>query len=185
MDELKNFRQLGSHTPGHPEVDFDAAIETTTGPLGQGISNAVGFAIAERILNEKHGDDLNHYTYCFLGDGCLMEGVSSEASSLAGHLRLNKLIAFYDDNNVTIDGTIELTFTEDVKKRYEAYGWEVQEIDGHDHDAIEDAIIRAQKSNKPNFIACKTKIGYGCPTLESQPKAHGAITGDDEIAGVR
>ncbi len=185
LDELKNFRQLGSHTPGHPEVDFDAAIETTTGPLGQGISNAVGFAIAEEILNAKHGDDLNHFTYCFLGDGCLMEGVSSEASSLAGHLRLNKLIAFYDDNNVTIDGTIDLTFTEDVQKRYEAYGWDVQEIDGHDPKAIESAIIHAQKSDKPSFIACKTKIGYGCPTLESQPKAHGAITGDDEISGVR
>ncbi len=185
LDELKNFRQLGSHTPGHPEVDFDAAIETTTGPLGQGISNAVGFAIAERILNEKHGDDLNHYTYCFLGDGCVMEGVSHESCSLAGHLKLNKLIAFYDDNKVTIDGTTDLTFTEDVKKRYEAYGWEVQDIDGHDHKAIEDAIARAHKSDKPSFIACRTKIGYGCPTLEGQPKAHGAITGDDEIAGVR
>ena len=185
IDEIKNFRQLGSHTPGHPEVDFDAAIETTTGPLGQGISNAVGFAVAERILNAKHGDALNHYTYCFLGDGCLMEGVSHEASSLAGHLKLSKLIAFYDDNKVTIDGTTELAFTEDVKKRYEAYGWDVYDIDGHDHKAIEDAIFCAQKSDKPSFIACRTKIGYGCPTLESQPKAHGAITGDDEIAGVR
>ncbi len=185
LDEIKNFRQLDSHTPGHPEVDFDAAIETTTGPLGQGISNSVGFAIAERFLNAKNADAIDHYTYCFLGDGCLMEGVSHEASSLAGHLKLNKLIAFYDDNNVTIDGTIELAFTEDVKKRYEAYGWNVQEIDGHDHKAIEDAIAKAQKSDKPNFIACKTKIGFGCPTLESQPKAHGAITGDDEIAGVR
>ncbi len=185
IDEIKNFRQLGSHTPGHPEVDFDAAIETTTGPLGQGISNAVGFAIAERTLNAKHKGAIDHYTYCFLGDGCLMEGVSHEASSLAGHLKLNKLIAFYDDNNVTIDGTIDLAFTEDVQKRYEAYGWDVQEIDGHDHKAIEDAIAKAQKSDKPSFIACKTKIGYGCPTLESQPKAHGAITGDDEIAGAR
>ena len=185
LDELKNFRQLGSHTPGHPEVDVDASIETTTGPLGQGICNAVGFAVAERVLNEKYADKVNHYTYCFLGDGCLMEGVSSEASSLAGHLRLNKLIAFYDDNNVTIDGTIELTFTEDVGKRYEAYGWQVLKIDGHNPDAIEDAIIVAQKSSQPTLICCKTKIGYGCPTLEGQPKAHGAITGDDEIAGVR
>ncbi len=185
LDELKNFRQLGSHTPGHPEVDIDAAIETTTGPLGQGICNAVGFAVAERVLNAKHGDKVDHFTYCFLGDGCLMEGVSSEASSLAGHLRLNKLIAFYDDNNVTIDGTIELTFTEDVRARYKAYGWEVLDIDGHDPKAIEDAIIVAQKSDRPTMICCKTKIGYGCPTLEGQPKAHGAITGDDEIAGVR
>jgi len=185
MDEIKNFRQLGSHTPGHPEVDFDAAIETTTGPLGQGISNAVGFAIAEEILNERHGDDVNHFTYVFTGDGCLMEGVSHEACSLAGHLKLNKMIVMYDDNNVTIDGTIDLTFTEDVQKRFEAYGWHVQEIDGHDHAAIENAIAVAQESDKPSFIACKTKIGYGAPTLESQPKAHGAITGDDEIAGAR
>lgn len=185
IEEIKNFRQLGSHTPGHPEVDFDAAIETTTGPLGQGISNAVGFAIAEEILNAKHGDDVNHFTYTFLGDGCLMEGVSHEACSLAGHLKLNKLIAFYDDNKVTIDGTTDLAFTEDVKKRFDAYGWEVMDIDGHDTKAIEDAIMVAQKSDKPSFIACRTKIGFGTPTLESQPKAHGAITGDDEISGTR
>lgn len=185
LEEIKNFRQLGSHTPGHPEVDFDAAIETTTGPLGQGISTAVGFAIAERALNEKYGDEVNHFTYVFLGDGCLMEGVSHEACSLAGHLKLNKIIALYDDNNVTIDGTIDLAFTEDVKKRYEAYGWEVSEIDGHDPQAIEEAIAAAQTSDKPSFICCKTKIGYGAPTLEGQPKAHGAITGDDEIAGIR
>lgn len=184
LDEIKNFRQIGSHTPGHPEVDFDAAIETTTGPLGQGISNALGFALAERALNAKH-DDVNHFTYVFVGDGCLMEGVSHEACSLAGHLKLNKLIALYDDNNVTIDGTTDLAFTEDVKKRFEAYGWDIQEIDGHDTQAIENAIATAQKSDKPSFIACKTKIGYGAPTLESQPKAHGAITGDDEIAGIR
>lgn len=185
LDEIKNFRQLGSHTPGHPEVDFDAAIETTTGPLGQGISNAVGFALAERLLNDKYGDDVNHFTYVFVGDGCLMEGVSHEACSLAGHLRLSKLIALYDDNNVTIDGTIDLAFTEDVKARFAAYGWDVLEIDGHDPKAIEEAIADAQKSEKPSFIACKTKIGFGTPTLESQPKAHGAITGDDEIAGTR
>lgn len=185
LDEIKNFRQLGSHTPGHPEVDFDAAIETTTGPLGQGISNSVGFAIAERALNAKHGDKVDHFTYVFLGDGCLMEGVSHEACSLAGHLKLGKLIALYDDNNVTIDGTIDLTFTEDVQKRFAAYGWDIQEIDGHDPAAIEAAIAQAQTTDTPSFIACKTKIGYGAPTLESQPKAHGAITGDDEIAGAR
>jgi len=185
LDEIKNFRQLGSHTPGHPEVDFDAAIETTTGPLGQGISNSVGFAIAERALNAKHGDDVNHFTYTFVGDGCLMEGVSHEACALAGHLKLGKLIALYDDNNVTIDGTMDLASSEDTQKRFEAYGWDVMEIDGHDHAAIEAAIAAAQKTDKPSFIACKTKIGYGAPTLESQPKAHGAITGDDEIAGAR
>lgn len=185
LDEIKNFRQLGSHTPGHPEVDFDAAIETTTGPLGQGISNAVGFALAERLLNDKYGDDVNHFTYVFVGDGCLMEGVSHEACSLAGHLRLSKLIALYDDNNVTIDGTIDLAFTEDVKARFAAYSWDVLEIDGHDPKAIEDAISHARTTDKPSFIACKTKIGFGTPTLESQPKAHGAITGDDEIAGTR
>lgn len=186
IEEIKNFRQLGSHTPGHPEVDFDAGIETTTGPLGQGISNAVGFAIAERILNAKQGDaETNHFTYVFVGDGCLMEGVSHEACSLAGHLKLNKLIAFYDDNNVTIDGTIDLAFTEDVKARFRAYGWDVVEIDGHDTAAIEAATLAAQKSDKPSFIACKTKIGFGAPNFESQPKAHGAITGDDEIAATR
>jgi len=185
LDEIKNFRQLGSHTPGHPEVDFDAAIETTTGPLGQGISNSVGFAIAERVLNEKYGDDCDHFTYVFTGDGCLMEGVSHEACSLAGHLKLNKIIAFYDDNNVTIDGTIDLAFTEDVQARFKAYGWDVQEIDGHDADAISNAIEHAQTSDKPSLIACKTKIGFGAPNFESQPKAHGAITGDDEIEATR
>ncbi len=186
LEEIKNFRQLGSHTPGHPEVDFEAGIETTTGPLGQGISNSVGFALAERILNARFGDDLvNHYTYVFTGDGCLMEGVSHEACSLAGHLKLNKLIVFYDDNNVTIDGTIDLTFSDNTRQRFEAYGWNTDEIDGHSPAEIEAAIIRAQKSDKPTMIACKTKIGFGCPTQESQPSAHGAITNDDEIAGAR
>lgn len=186
IEQIKNFRQIGYHTPGHPEVDFDAGIETTTGPLGQGISNSVGFALAERILNARFGDELmDHFTYVFAGDGCLMEGVSHEACSLAGHLKLSKLIVFYDDNHVTIDGTTELSFTEDVKKRFEAYGWDIQSVDGHDHAAIEKAIEIAQKSDKPSFIACKTKIGFGTPTMESQPGAHGAITGDDEIAGTR
>lgn len=186
LEEIKNFRQLHAKTPGHPEVDVSCGIETTTGPLGQGISNAVGFALAERILNARHGDDhVNHYTYVFLGDGCLMEGISHETCSLAGHLKLNKLIAFYDDNNVTIDGMIDLTFSDNTVKRFEAYGWHVLSIDGHDHTAIEQAIIKAQSSSAPTLICCKTKIGFGCPTLESQPKAHGAITDDAEIAGVR
>lgn len=186
LEQIKNFRQIGFHTPGHPEVDFECGIETTTGPLGQGISNSVGFALAERILNARFGDDLiNHYTYVFTGDGCLMEGVSHEACSLAGHLKLGKLIVFYDDNNVTIDGTIDISFTEDVKKRFEAYGWDIQDIDGHDPVQIENAIAKAQTTDTPSFIACKTKIGFGAPTQESQPSAHGAITNDDEIAGTR
>lgn len=186
LEQIKNFRQLGYHTPGHPEVDFECGIETTTGPLGQGISNSVGFAVAERVLNARFGDELmNHYTYVFAGDGCLMEGVSHEACSLAAHLNLSKLIVFYDDNNVTIDGTIDLSFTENVQERFKAYGWDVQEIDGHDHAQIAAAIEAAQKSDKPSMIACKTKIGFGTPTKECQPAAHGAITGDDEIAGTR
>jgi len=186
IEEIKNFRQLHSKTPGHPEVDFAIGVETTTGPLGQGISNAVGFALAERVLNGRFGDDLmNHYTYVFAGDGCLMEGVSHEASSLAGHLQLSKLIVFYDDNNVTIDGTTDLTFIENIPQRYAAYGWDVQTIDGHDPVAIEKAILHAQSTKQPSIICCKTKIGFGTPTLESKPAAHGAITGDDEIAGTR
>ncbi len=186
IEQIKNFRQLHSRTPGHPEIDPSIGVETTTGPLGQGISNAVGFAVAERIMNGRYGDDLvNHFTYVFTGDGCLMEGVSHETCSLAGHMGLGKMIVFYDDNNVTIDGTIDLTFSDNTAKRFEAYGWDVQTIDGHDHAAIEKAIIHAQAAKAPSIICCKTKIGYGAPTLEAKPAAHGAITGDDEIAGVR
>ncbi len=186
IEEIKNFRQLHSKTPGHPEVDPANGIETTTGPLGQGISNSVGFALAERILNARFGDDLvNHYTYVFAGDGCLMEGVSHEACSLAGHLGLSKMIVFYDDNNVTIDGRMDMSCSDNAAKRFESYGWDVQSIDGHDHAAIEKAIVHAQGAKAPSIIICKTKIGFGAPTLESQPAAHGAITNDDEIAGVR
>jgi transketolase len=186
LDEIKNFRQLHSRTPGHPEVDVAIGVETTTGPLGQGIATAVGMALAEAILHARDADAIDHYTYVFMGDGCLMEGVSHEACSLAGHLKLGKLITFYDQNNVTIDGTIDLAFTEDVAKRFEAYGWHVQSIDGHNTDAIEVAIKAAQSiKNKPSIICCKTKIGFGAPTLEGAPAAHGAITGDDEIAGTR
>ncbi len=186
IDEIKNFRQLHSKTPGHPEVDQSIGVETTTGPLGQGISNAVGFAVAERALNARFGDDLmNHYTYVFMGDGCLMEGVSHEASSLAAHMGLSKLIVLYDDNNVTIDGTIDSTFTENVADRYKAYGWDVQTIDGHDHAAIEAAIRHAQSTNAPSLICCKTKIGFGAPGFEGKPAAHGAITNDEEIANTR
>ncbi len=186
IEEIKNFRQLHSKTPGHPEVDFSIGVETTTGPLGQGISNAVGFAIAERTMNARFGNDLvNHYTYVFAGDGCLMEGVSHEASSLAAHLGLGKMIVFYDDNGITIDGKTDITFSENVAKRYEAYGWHVQTIDGHDVVAIENAIIAAQKSEAPSIICCKTKIGFGAPSQEGKSSAHGAITNDDEIAGTR
>lgn len=186
IEEIKNFRQLHSKTPGHPEVDRSIGVETTTGPLGQGISNAVGFALAERILNARFGEDLaNHYTYVFAGDGCLMEGVSHEACSLAGHLGLSKLIVFFDDNNVTIDGKTDISTSDNPVKRFESYGWDVQSIDGHDTAAIEKAIIHAQGAKAPSIICCKTKIGFGAPTLEAQPAAHGAITGDDEIAGTR
>lgn len=186
IDEIKNFRQLHSKTPGHPEVDVSIGVETTTGPLGQGISNAVGFAVAERVLNARFGQDLmNHYTYVFTGDGCLMEGVSHEASSLAGHLGLGKLIVFFDDNNITIDGPTSITSSENVAKRYESYGWHVQSIDGHDVVAIENAIVEAQKASAPSIICCKTKIGFGAPTQEGKSSAHGAITNDDEIAGTR
>ncbi|PZQ44231.1 MAG: transketolase [Micavibrio aeruginosavorus] len=186
IDEIKNFRQLHSKTPGHPEIDVSIGVETTTGPLGQGISNAVGFATAERILNAKFGDDLvSHYTYVFAGDGCLMEGVSHEACSLAANLGLGKMIVFYDDNSVTIDGKTDITFTDNTPERFKSYGWDVQTIDGHDLAAIENAIINAQKTATPSLICCKTKIGFGAPTQESKPSAHGAITNDDEIAGTR
>ncbi len=186
IDEIKNFRQLHSKTPGHPEVDVACGIETTTGPLGQGIANAVGMALAERILNGRTPADVDHFTYAFTGDGCLMEGVSHEACSLAGHLKLGKLIVFYDQNNVTIDGTIDLAFTENVSERFRSYGWHVQECDGHNLEDLEAVINSARKTtDQPSIICCKTKIGYGAPTLESQPAAHGAITKDDEIAGTR
>lgn len=186
LDEIKNFRQLHSKTPGHPEVDVSCGIETTTGPLGQGIGNAVGFALAERILNARDAKAIDHFTYVFAGDGCMMEGISHEACSLAGHLKLGKLIVFYDQNNVTIDGTVDLAFTENVAERFSAYGWHVQQCDGHDFDKLEAVINSARETtNKPSIICCKTKIGYGAPTLESQPAAHGAITKDDEIAGTR
>jgi len=186
IEEIKNFRQLHSKTPGHPEIDVSIGVETTTGPLGQGISNSVGFAVAERILNAQFGNDLmNHYTYVFAGDGCLMEGVSHEACSLAANLGLGKLIVFYDDNKVTIDGLTDLTFNDNTQDRFKSYGWDVQSIEGHDQAAIERAIANAQKTATPSIICCKTKIGFGAPTQESKPSAHGAITNDDEIAGTR
>ncbi len=186
LDEIKNFRQLGSRTAGHPEYGHAAGIETTTGPLGQGLTNAVGMALAERLLNARYGDDLvDHYTYTIAGDGCLMEGISQEAIALAGHLRLNKLIVFWDNNGITIDGAVALSDSTDQCARFEASGWNTMAIDGHDPDAIADAIDKARASDKPTMIACKTEIGRGAPTKVGTNKAHGSPLGTEEIAGTR
>ncbi len=186
MEQIKNFRQIGSNTAGHPEYGHAAGIETTTGPLGQGIANAVGFAIAERQMNARYGDELvDHHTYVIAGDGCLMEGISQEAIALAGHLKLNKLIAFWDDNNISIDGEIELSDSTDQHKRFQASGWKTIAVDGHNPRKVASAIRSAQKSDKPTMIACKTTIGKGAPTKAGTNKAHGSPLGDDEIAGVR
>lgn len=186
IEQIKNFRQLGSITAGHPEHGHADGVETTTGPLGQGIANAVGMALAEKMLAARFGPELvDHHTYVFAGDGCLMEGISHEAIDLAGHLNLSKLVVFFDDNAVTIDGTTAMSTSMDQKTRFSAAGWNVIEVDGHDMDAIDAAIETAKGSDKPTMIACKTIIGFGAPTLAGKAKAHGAITGDEEIAGVR
>jgi len=190
MDELKNFRQLHSKTPGHPEVGITAGIETTTGPLGQGIANAVGMALAEWLLGARFNkpglDIVDHYTYVFLGDGCLMEGISHEVCSLAGTLGLSKLIVLYDDNGISIDGDVEGWFKDDTPKRFEAYGWNViPSVDGHDVAAIYAAISKAKGSNKPTLICCKTVIGKGAPNMQGTDKVHGAALGDTEIAATR
>ncbi|MBE2894555.1 transketolase [Spirabiliibacterium falconis] len=191
IDDLKQFRQLHSKTPGHPEYGYTAGVETTTGPLGQGITNAVGMAIAEKTLaaqfNRDGHDIVNHYTYAFLGDGCLMEGISHEACSLAGTLGLGKLIAFYDDNNISIDGHVDGWFTDDTQKRFEAYGWHViPAIDGHDAEQVKSAVEKARaETNKPTLIICKTIIGYGSPNKANSHDSHGAPLGNDEIAATR
>jgi transketolase len=187
LDQLKRFRQIDSKTPGHPEYKHADGIETTTGPLGQGIANAVGFALAERILNARFGDDLcNHYTYAFMGDGCLMEGISEESISMAGHYKLGHLIAFWDNNSITIDGPTRLAVSDIEIQRFRASGWHVQEIDGHDTDAIRDAIAAARAvTDKPSLIACKTIIGFGFPTIAGTEKAHSDAPGEEEIAGAR
>jgi len=191
MDDLKSFRQLHSKTPGHPEYGYAPGIETTTGPLGQGITNGVGMALAERTLAAQFNRDghhiVDHYTYVFMGDGCMMEGVSSEACSLAGTLGLGKLVAFWDDNGITIDGHTEGWFQEDVAARYEAYGWHVvRDVDGHSADALDKAIHEAKSvNNKPTLICCKTVIGYGAPNLCGSHDCHGAPLGDDEIKAAR
>ena len=186
MDQIKNFRQLGSITAGHPEYGHVPGVETTTGPLGQGIANAVGFALAERHMNARFGDDLvDHYTYVIAGDGCLMEGISQEAIGLAGHLKLNRLIVLWDDNNISIDGTIDISDSTDQIARFKASGWTTIAVDGHDAKKVAAALRKAQKSDKPTLIACKTTIAKGAPTKAGTSKSHGSPLGDEEIAGVR
>ncbi|MBH0047719.1 transketolase [Pseudoalteromonas sp. NZS11_1] len=191
LDEIKNFRQMHSKTPGHPEYGYAPGIETTTGPLGQGITNAVGMAIAEKALaaqfNREGHDIVDHFTYAFMGDGCLMEGISHEAGSLAGTLGLGKLVAFWDDNGISIDGEVEGWFTDDTPARFKAYGWHViSGVDGHDSDAVSAAIAEAKSvTDKPSLICCKTIIGYGSPNKSGSHDCHGAPLGDDEIKASR
>ncbi len=190
IDDLKNFRQLHSKTPGHPEFGYTAGVETTTGPLGQGLANAVGFAVAEKVMAAQFNRDghkiVDHNTYVFMGDGCLMEGISHEVCSLAGTLGLNKLIAFYDDNGISIDGEVHGWFTDDTPRRFEAYGWQViRNVDGHDADEIQMAIETARKSDRPTLICCKTIIGFGSPNKQGKEESHGAALGDAEIALTR
>ncbi len=186
MDNLKHFRQLGSPTAGHPEVGHLPGVETTTGPLGQGITNAVGMALAERLLAARYGDDVvDHHTYCIAGDGCLMEGLSHEALGIAGHLKLSKLVVLWDDNHITIDGDTAVATSDDVLKRFEAHQWDVQSVDGHNPEEISAAIAKAKGSDKPSLIACRTTIGFGAPHLAGSHKTHGAPLGDDEIAATR
>jgi len=191
MDEIRNFRQLGYRTAGHPEYEPDLSIETTTGPLGQGLANAVGMALAEKMLaaqfNRDDLDVIDHKTWAFLGDGCLMEGISHEACSLAGTLKLGKLIALYDDNNISIDGEVDGWFTDDTVKRFESYGWQViADVDGHDSAAIAAAIEQAaSETERPSLICCKTVIGFGAPNKQGTASSHGSPLGDDEIEATR
>jgi transketolase len=190
ISELKNFRQLHSKTPGHPEFGITAGVETTTGPLGQGISNAVGMALAEKLLAEEFNrpgfDIIDHYTYAFLGDGCLMEGISHESCALAGTLKLSKLIALWDDNGISIDGKVGPWFSEDTPQRFAAYGWNVlRDVDGHNAAAVARALEQAKQSDKPTLICCKTAIGYGSPNMAGSDKVHGSPLGAEEIAATR
>ncbi|MDX2258252.1 MAG: transketolase, partial [Hyphomicrobiaceae bacterium] len=187
IEEIKRFRQLGARTAGHPEYGHAAGIETTTGPLGQGLATAVGMAIAERLLAARYGDELvDHHTYVIAGDGCLMEGVSQEAIDLAGHLGLGKLVVLWDDNEISIDGPTSLATSTDQRARFAAAGWHVVAVDGHDPDAVAGAIAAARaESGRPSMIACRTVIGYGAPTWAGTAKAHGEALGAEEIAGAR
>ncbi len=191
IDQIRNFRQLHSQTPGHPEYGCAPGVETTTGPLGQGFGNAVGMALAEKMLAARFNRDghaiVDHYTYVFLGDGCMMEGVSHEAGSLAGHLRLGKLIAFYDDNGISIDGHVRGWFTDNTPKRFEAYGWHViPDVDGHNPDAVKQAILKARaQQDRPTLICCKTVIGFGAPNKQGTEATHGSPLGADEVAAAR
>ena len=190
IDDIKNFRQMDSKTPGHPEYGYTPGVETTTGPLGQGLANAVGMAVAEKTLaaqfNREGHEVVDHFTYVFAGDGCLMEGISHEVCSLAGTLNLGKLVVFYDDNGISIDGEVDQWFSDDTSKRFEAYGWQVISIDGHDSEAISLAIQQAQDvTDRPTLISCKTIIGYGSPNKQGTSATHGAPLCDDEIAATR
>ena len=186
LDELRSFRQWGSKTPGHPEYGHTPGVETTTGPLGQGIATAVGMALAERLLNARFGNDfVDHYTYVIAGDGCLMEGLSHEAISLAGHLRLNRLIVLFDDNEISIDGSTSLSCSDDQLARFKASGWSAWRIDGHDPETIAASIESARQNDRPSLIACRTVIGFGAPNRQGTEKAHGAPLGADEVAKTR
>jgi len=185
LGQLKNFRQLHSKTAGHPEYGHLKGVETTTGPLGQGIATAVGMALAERMINAKYPQTIDHYTYVMASDGDLMEGISHEAASFAGHLQLNKLIVLYDDNGISIDGKCSLSFNDDSLMRFQAYGWHAERVDGHDANAIDAAITKAKASNKPSLIACKTTIGFGAPTKANSSEAHGSPLGATEVQATR
>ncbi|MBI3672136.1 MAG: transketolase, partial [Rhizobiales bacterium] len=186
LEQLKSFRQLGSKTAGHPEFGHATGIETTTGPLGQGIANSVGFAIAERHLNARFGDDLvNHKTYVLAGDGCLMEGISQEAVTLAGHLKLKNLIVLWDDNGISIDGKLSMSDSTDQLARFAAANWNVTRVDGHNAEAVAGALAAAQTAGRPSLIACRTIIGFGAPTKQGTAATHGSPLGAEEIAGAR
>src|SRR6478672_6397724 len=191
IEEIRNFRQLHSKTPGHPEVGYTPGVETTTGPLGQGLANAVGFAIAEKLLAAEFNRDghnvVDHHTYVFFGDGCLMEGISHEACALAGAWKLDKLIAVYDDNGISIDGAVAPWFIDDTPKRFEAYGWHViANVDGHDVEAVDAALAQAKRNTgRPTIVCCKTTIGKGAPTRAGNAKAHGEALGAPEVQATR